>query len=167
MTIQIDLIRQTEAARALIHACRDDLDGDEQATADMVEGSTDLVEALTAAALRSDELDMYAEAIGERIKDLQARKARFEQQSENIRDKMQSALGIIGLKKLETPFATISVRATARWPEVTDIWELPVVFREPQPPKVNLRALKLALKEGDVPGATLKPAGTTLAISTR
>lgn len=166
--IQIDLIRQTEAARALIHACRDDLDGDEQATADMVEGSTDLMEAIDGALSRMADIDALSEGLAEKMTEMSLRKHRLETQRDRIKSMIMSALKIINQRKLERPLATLSIRSTPPAVDITDENSIPDSFKVPQPPKISKTAIKEALQAGaTVPGATLKPAGTTLAISTR
>lgn len=163
MSIERALKHEAEAAAALVANLRDVLGEDEQATRDAIEGETGLVEAIGAASLRLIETDGYAEAIDKVMKDMRARKERFERQGELIRAAIASAMGTAELRSLELPHATVSITKTAPKAVVLDEASIPSRFWEAQPPKLDKRALLAALKSKEaVPGATLSNGGEAL-----
>lgn len=168
MTVIRDLHVESEAARSLLLNLRDILSDDEDASADAIEGETNLLEAIDGALARLLDLEDHAEAIKARIDDLKARKARFDQQSEMIRAALSTAIGMAGLKKVERPEATLSLRAVAPSVVVIEEADIPSEFFEPQPPKLDKRALLAALKEKrQVPGAELSNGGESLSVHSK
>ena len=141
-----------------------DLVEDDVLRADMIEGSTDLIEFLRRMERRRQEACTLAEAVAANIDALRARMARFEQRDQAIRNLMFKMLQLAQLKKLELPEATLSVRIGVPKVIITDEAALPDEFcrikREPDKPKI-----KDALSNFDaVPGATLSNAEDTIAI---
>jgi len=166
MTYQPELSREIEAARALLYAMRDDLDGDDQTTLDMVEGQTNLQEAMQAAVLRVRELEAHMEALSEVVDQLRARKARMETGKERIRTTLLSAMNVMGVRKIALAVATIGVRNTPEYVDLADESRLPQKFLIPQPPKPDKRLILAALKTGEhIDGARLLPGRQTIAIT--
>jgi hypothetical protein len=140
---------------------------DEVLRADMLEGSTDLVEFMRALERRRQEAAATAEALAMTIDAWDARRARFARRDEGIRGLMFAMLQLAHLRKLELPEATLSVRAGVPRVLVTDEAALPDelcrIKREPDRAKI-----KEALSEfKPVPGATLSNAEDTFAIRVR
>jgi hypothetical protein len=140
---------------------------DEVLRADMLEGSTDLVEFLRALERRRQEASALAESVTMNIDALAARRARFERRDTGIRDLMFKMLQLAHLRKLEMPEATLSVRTGVPRVLVTDEAALPDelcrIKREPDRAKI-----KEALADfKPVPGATLSNAEDTFAIRVR
>lgn len=167
MSATENLRRETEAARALLAAYATlDLENDDRLHHDMVEGETDLHEAIAGAVARIVELRALREGIADTMKILTDRAGRFDAQEERIRAALLAALEVGGLQKLETPLGTVSRRALAPSVVITDEAKIPETFWQPQPPKINKRALLAFLKEGPVPGAELSNGGMTIAVRT-
>ncbi len=141
-----------------------DLSEDEVLRADMIEGSTDLIEFMRRLEVRRQEADTSAQAIAANIDALRARMARFERRDQAIRYLMFNMLQAAHLRKLEMPEATLSVRLGVPKVVVTDEAALPDEFcrikREPDKAKIKQALAELKV----VPGATLSNAEDTIAI---
>lgn len=156
---------QAGAARALLAAYADVLAGDEQATADAVEGETDLHAAIEIAANRITENDTMIAAIKDRVDALSARRKRLETQSDTLRTAIGVAMEVATIKRLQLSEATITLKATPASALVTDEAAIPARFWKPQEPKLDKRAVLDALKAREtVPGATLSNGGSTVQI---
>lgn len=141
-----------------------ELEDDEQLRADMVEGSTDCDEMLTAIEKRRQEAAAMAGAVATQIDDLDIRQRRFEAREKAMRTFAHRILDAAGLKKRELPIATFSVRAgTPRVVIVNEEWlpdEFVRVKREP-----DKTAIKASLVIGmAVPGAALSNGEPTLSV---
>lgn len=141
---------------------------DEQALMDTLEGLTDfneLAERVIASALNDDAL---AVALKARQADMSERCGRFEARSKAKRAAVATAMETVGVKKIEAPECTISLRAVAPKVVITDETKLPetywveTVMRRP-----DKDAIKDDLKVGPVLGATLSNGSITLAIRTK
>lgn len=132
--------------------------------ADMLEGETDLHPMVTRLLgwIESDEGSVIS--LKSQIEDRNERKRRFEARIENKRDAIKALLEIAGLPKLELPEATISVRAIAPKPIVSDDAAVPdELCRVRRSPDMAL--IKTAIETGEaVPGVTLDNGGTSLTI---
>lgn len=156
---------QGEAARALLANIRDIIGDDEEMAFVAVEGETRLLEAISAGVDRIAELNAHCEALDIKCKALGERRSRFEEQAVRIKAALHVAMGQAELRKLELPQATLSVRAVAPSPEVTDESAIPAKFWKAQDPKLDRKALLAALKAKEhVPGALLGNGHETLAI---
>ena len=158
------LRQQTEAARALLTAYADILGDDAQAKHDAVEGETGLHEAIKAGIGRIVEVQGLVAGIDLALGTLKERKARLEAQEERIRSAMLTAMEVGGLQRLETPLGTVSRRAVPPSVVITEETQIPETFWQPQPPRLDKRALLAFLKEGPVPGAELSNGGSTIAL---
>lgn len=156
---------QGEAARCLLANIRDVIGDDEEMIATAVEGETSLIEAISAAVDRIEELKAHREAIETRVKDLGDRRDRFEDQESRIKAAIHVAMAQAELPKLELPQATISLRAVPPKAEITDEALVPSKFWKPQDPKLDKKAVLDALKAKEaVPGAVLSNGGQTISI---
>lgn len=162
--IRRTLKEESEAAKSLLLNLRDILADDEEAKADTIEGETNLLEAIQSAVARLGEIESMKDGIKVYADGLAKRKSRLEDQAEHIRAAILAAMSIAEIKKLELPIATISVAATP--PKALPIMEseIPSQFWKRSDPKLDLRALLAALKEGPVPGAELSNGGESLKI---
>lgn len=159
------LRRETEAARTLLASMADVLGDDAELAADTIEGETNLQEAMASAVARIAAIDAMTEGIRTAQDKLAARKARLEKQCDMIREGLAVALEVAGMKKLETPLATISLRATQPKVEVVDESAIPAKFWKPQDPRLDRKAVLDALKaKEDVPGAMLSNGGMAASI---
>jgi hypothetical protein len=164
-SIAHSLRKEAEAARALLANIRDVIGDDDEAIVDAVEGETDLIEAISDAVARLDQLEAFEKALSEQMDALSDRRSRFKEQGDRIRQAILVAMGQAELRKLELATATLSVRAVAPKVEVVDESLVPSKFWKAQDPKLDKKAVLDALKAKEtVPGATLSNGGETLSI---
>lgn len=164
-SVSFRLRQETEAARTLLATLADVLADDAELAADTIEGETNLREVMRSALARIVELDTMTDGIKATQEALAGRKARLEKQRDMIRECLAVALEVSGLKKLETPLATVSLRAVAPKVEVIDESAIPATYWKPQEPRLDRKALLDALKDKqDVPSATLSNGGVALSI---
>jgi hypothetical protein len=163
-----DLRQQTEAARVLHATYRDIVQDDEAARHDLVEGETNLHEALHACIERLAELKALQAGIKTAADTLKARKDRFEGQEERLRAAMLAAMEVASLPRLETPLGTVSRKAVPPSVVVTSEADVPSQFWKRADPTLDRRALLAALKElpaGErIPGAELSNGGATISV---
>lgn len=160
-----DLTHEAEAARALLANIRDVIGDDDQAAEDFLEGETGLKETIAAAVEMIGEWETFSGALEIRIKEMQARKHRFETRIEATRAAIAAAMGSVDLTKMTFPEATLTVKATPPKVIISSEVEIPAKFWIAQDPKIDRKALLAALKEGAViDGASLSTGGTTLQI---
>lgn len=156
---------QGEAARCLVANIRDVIGDDEELIATAVEGETDLIETISGAVDRIEELKAHREAIETRIKDLSIRRDRFEDQEARIKAAIHVAMGQSEMRKIELAQATLSLRAIPPKAEITDEALVPSKFWKSQDPKLDKKAVLDALKaKEDVPGASLSNGGETISV---
>jgi hypothetical protein len=157
---------EAEAARTLMLNVKDVIGDDEGAIADAIEGETSLREAIADVLERIADLETHEEAIAMRLNALKERKSRFSAQAGRMRTALAVAMATAGLRKLELPEATVSLRAAPPSVVMTEEADIPSTFWKPQPPKLDKTALLMALKSGPVPGASLSNGGETISIRT-
>lgn len=163
-----ELYRQTEAARVLIANWRDVLGEDAQATADMVEGETDLHAAIEHGLRRIAEIEILETGIKATLENLKARCSRLVEQKENLRTSLTVAMELAELPKLETALGTIALKRVPAKLQIVDEAAIPSKFFKPQEPKLDKLALTTALKANEiVPGAQMDNGGVTISITTR
>jgi hypothetical protein len=141
---------------------------DDETLQDTLEGLTNLPEML-GCVLRShlDDLAFLA-ALRTRILDMQERFARIEYRADKKRALVASVMERAGIKKLTEPDFTASLREVPPGLIVIEEGKIPEAFWKPQPPKLDRKALLVALKAGEVvAGAALGNGSTTLAVRTR
>lgn len=158
---------ETAAARAMLAAIAETIGDDDQARVDAVEGETSLLEAFDKALARMGELDAmrigleaYAKALGDRISRLEAADGR-------LRSALFSAMNATGLRKIERPLATLSVRPGTPAVVIDAEYMIPVQHRRWKGWEIDRTSIRAAIKSGtQVPGAHLSEAGTTLQVRT-
>lgn len=165
-TLARELTIEAEAAQSLLANIRDVIGDDEQAAADAVEGETNLVEVISKAVDRITEIACMVDAIKEREKRLKERRDRLDRQAEHLRTAVSTAMAQAELKRLELPQATLAIKALPQKAIPLDEAAIPSEFWKRQDPKLDMRALLAALKEGPVSGAALSNGGTTIQIKT-
>lgn len=152
------------AASALLRSMAELVVDDDTAEI-IIDTETDLPDAISAALDRIAELEHHREAITARMADLAARKARFADNIEALRRSIQSALEATGVRKLELPVATISLRAVPPSVVITDEAALPAEYKRQPPPVPDKKLIAAALKDGVViDGAELSNGGQTVSI---
>ena len=129
---------------------------DEELRADMIEGETDAFRVLGRIVAIERDANAMVLAIGERAKDLAARKDRYARRKDAMRALLLRLLKAADLNKVSLPEATVSVGKGRAGVEIVDESLLPdnVVKLKREPDKT---AIKAALDAGeDVPGAVLR-----------
>jgi hypothetical protein len=160
-----ELRTQIDAARALLAMFALDLENDDILQRDMVEGSTDLHDAIRHALARIVEIRALVSGINATLSVLGERGKRLEDQEERIRAALLTAMEVGGLQRLETPLGTVSCRAVPPSLVITDEAAIPDDFKVTQTPKLDRRAVLAALKDGKaIPGAELSNGGQTLQV---
>lgn len=161
----MDLHREHEAAKLVAEQVRALAGDDPEFIRDAIEGETNLVEAIGAvgASLLEDQasrsaLDIY-------IKRLELRRDKIDARIEVKRSLIASAMETAERAKIVTPLATLSLRPVPPKVVVFEEADIPAEFWEPQPPKLDRRAVLDALKEQrPVPGARLSNGTITVSI---
>lgn len=122
---------------------------------DMVEGETNLHEAIGKAALELAAIEGEIDGIKIAKTKLAERLERHCDRADGIREAIQTAMETAELTSLKTPAATLSMRASPPRVEISDPAALPSVFMVQPPPSPDKRAIGAALKAGEaVPGAS-------------
>jgi translation initiation factor 2 alpha subunit (eIF-2alpha) len=123
---------------------------------DMVEGETNLHEAIGIATLELATVEGMKDGIEIAIAKLKERLTRHCDRAQGIRDAIQAAMEAAELTSLKTPAATLSMRPSPPSVEITDQAQLPVIFLKQPPPTIDKKAISAALKAGEtIPGAVL------------
>lgn len=129
---------------------------DEELRADTIEGETDAYRVLGKIVAIERDANSMVLAIGERAKELAARKERYARRKDAMRALLLRLLKAADLNKVSLPEATVSVSKGRAGVEIADEALLPdnVVKLKREPDKT---AIKAALDAGeDVPGAMLR-----------
>lgn len=152
--VQIDAIRRAHP----------EVFTDEDFAADVIEGETDLYGVLERLDLLVFEAESMAQAITDRKREMDARKARYTARAEALREMMAGLLDDAGLTKAALPSATVTLRPAPAKVVVIDETGVPDAFWRTKR-EIDRVALSTALKSGaDVPGAMLSNGGRTLQI---
>jgi Gp157 protein len=141
---------------------------DEETLLDTLEGITDLNE-MIAAVIRSALVDEALRVgLRSRLDEMRERLTRLELRCEKKREMALEAMSQVGLRKLEQPDFTASVRAGLPTLVVVNEGDIPPDYWVPQPPKLNRQALLAGMKRGDeVPGVQLGNAKPILTVRTK
>ncbi len=141
---------------------------DEETVADTLEGITDLHE-MIAAIIRSALVDEALQAgLRSRLEDMKQRLARLEERGTKKRQLALEAMSEVGLKKLEQPDFTASIRSGV--PALVVVAEdvIPDGYWVPQPPKLDRQSLLAQLKRGnEIPGVQLSNPKPNLSVRTK
>lgn len=156
-----EIERQAIAAKSLIAEISSD---DDELNHDMVEGETNLFEAIERALEEIQECEVIIAGVADMAKRLSDRKTRATKRAERLRGLIDQAFQMAELKSHVFPCATITTKAVPPKVIVSEESEIPSEFFKPQPPKLDMAALKDALKSGPVAGASLSNGGTTIQI---
>lgn len=132
-----------------------ELADDDQLRADTIEGETGLEEALRSFVRKIGETECLAKAAGDYAKELNERKARLERRSEAYRALIFDLMQTAGLRKMELPEATLSIRNVAPKVIITDEKALPLIackiISKPDITKIK----ELLMDGGECTGAVL------------
>ena len=145
----------------------EDPDLDEATLADTLEGATDLQERVARLCRAAIESEALATSLAGMIRDMQARRKRFDERSDRLRALALWAMQEAGLSKIIAADATITVGRPRAAVEIIDLHQLPphLIDYEPKPNKTAIRA---ELEAGRmVPGAAFSNASPCLTIRTK
>ena len=144
---------------------------DPQLVLDMLEGSTNLHEAILSVVDEISEDEILLAGLEAHLAKLAERKARIKQSIETRRTIILSAMDRAGIPTIKGPTATLSKRETAPAPVIEDESKIPARFfvEQPRPdPKLDKAALKEALAalkpDEEIPGAHMSNGGLSLTI---
>ena len=140
----------------------------DDARRDMIEGSTDLHEAIRGAVARIVEIEALQAGLKATMIQMKARFERLDGQDKRIRSALLTAMEVASLQRLETPLGTVSRKAVAPSLILTDESLVPAGFWRRADPALDKRALLAALKAlpaGEhIAGAELSNGGSTIQI---
>ena len=141
---------------------------DEETLADTLEGITDL-HGMIAAVIRSALVDQALQTgLRTRLEEMRQRLARLEDRGAKKRQLVLEAMCDAGIKKLEEPDFTASIRAGLPALVIVAEGQIPETYWVPQPPKLDRQSLLAQLKRGgEVAGAQLGNPKPTLAVRTK
>lgn len=131
---------------------------------DMVEGETGFLEAIGAAVDALDECEIIISGCKEKEKQVADRRLNAERRLGNVRALIERALVMADLPSVKLPTATLTVKSLPPKPIVTDESVIPSEFWEPQPPKLDRKALSDAAKQGAIPGVEMSNGSVSLQI---
>ncbi len=157
-----DLDREAAAARDLLAqiASHDD----ETLSADMVEGETELHDAIETALAEMDEAAALAEGVKAMIAKYETRKSALERRAERLRSAIEQAMAVSGLASIRLPAATLTVKDTPPKAIITDESLIPAEFWKPRDPSLDKAAINAAAKLGSIPGVTMSNGGVSLQV---
>jgi chromatin segregation and condensation protein Rec8/ScpA/Scc1 (kleisin family) len=137
-----------------------DLDLPDEVIADTLEGMAGELEVkATNVAAFARNLETTAAAIKDAEASMAARRKAIERRAESLRHYLLHNMQRAGIKRIDSPHFTLSVKDNPPAVDVFDPFQLPAEFMrqpDPPPPAPDKPAIKEALKAGvDVPGARL------------
>ena len=141
---------------------------DEETLRDTLEEISDLNE-MIAAVIRSALVDEALQTgLSSRLEEMKQRLVRLDQRSNKKRELALEAMTEVGLRKLEQPDFTASVRSGSPRLVVITEGSIPGAYWVPQPPQLDRQSLLADLKRGDnVPGAQLGNPKPVLTVRTK
>lgn len=158
-----DEVARVADLRAVLDDGGHELDANEWL--DAIEGETDFNEAIEMIAQAVFELDGQAAGCKAMIDRVSSRKSRLENSADTLRGIMLAAMDKADVKTIKRSFVTVSLKAKPPALAKIDEAEIPSRFFAPQPPKLDKKALKAALSDGEkVPGANLDNGGISLQV---
>jgi hypothetical protein len=164
MRIEPGLIRDKIAALFDEHP---ELRDDEDLYLDTIEGQTNSFELLDLL-IREIKMDeSMQQAVAEHINDLKSRKHRFERRETFRRKLVHQILEILGLRKLERPEATLTLRPKIASVVILDEFSVPEKYWRIKR-ELNLAEIRATLQQGHtVPGTALSNRADTLYLNTK
>jgi hypothetical protein len=167
--LEVDIHRQTEAAKSLLSSLRDQgVDDDVELVADAIEGETILIEAIEAALAQIDECDVLITGLKAKEEEFETRRKAIERRAERVRALIEQAMLATDQTTLKLPTATLSLTKRAAGLIVVNEADIPSQYwieQERPAPKLDKKALTAALREkADIPGATLDNGSVSLSV---
>jgi hypothetical protein len=141
---------------------------DEQTLADTVEGLTDLHEILHAVIRAALADEALARGLKCRLSDMQGRLQRLEERASKRRQIARDVMIELGLKKLNAPDFTASIREGIPSLIVLNEDAVPSIYWQPSEPRLKRQELAYELKEGaEIEGVALSDPEPILSVRTR
>lgn len=140
-------------------------DLEDQVLLDTLEGASALPEALEALIGSALEDEAMANSLKTLIEQMRARLTRLLARAGSKRQCAVEAMEVAGLRKLQRPAFTATLRAGTAQVLVAAEDRIPAAYWAPQPPRLNRGALRDALMSGHrVPGASLSEPRPVLSV---
>lgn len=160
--IAYDVVRGTQAAAALIA----ELQGDDDALRhDMIEGETDLFEAIEAALAEIDECDVVAAGCKEKEAQFAERRRRSDARADRLRGMIEQAMCIAELPSVKLAGATLSLKSVPPKPIYEDEAAIPSEFWRQPDPVLDKKKIADAMKDGrTIPGVSMTNGSSALQI---
>ncbi|MDR9781633.1 siphovirus Gp157 family protein [Rhizobium redzepovicii] len=166
--VEFNLGRQAEAAKRLMSNLRfQGIDDDQELVADTIEGETTLIEAIQAALAEIDECEIHIIGLKAKEAEFAERRRRLEERAGRVKATIEQAMITTEQESLRLPTATLTLAKRAPGLIVTNEADIPTRFwieQERPAPKLDKKALRAALDEEPIPGATLDNGSRSLSI---
>ncbi len=160
--VSMDVVKNAQAAQSLVAALATD---DDDLRHDMIEGETDLFEAIEAALAEIDECDVMAEGIAAKISQFQERKSRADARAVRLRGLIEQAMAIAELSSVKLCSATLTIKAVPPKPVYVDESLIPSAYwKQPEPVLDRKKVLEDLKANVEIPGASLSNGTTSLQI---
>lgn len=158
----IDVQRSAAAARSLVAELNTD---DDNLRHDMVEGETDLFEAIAAAINEMDECDITIAGCKAKVSEITERISRTTRRAEKLRGLIEQAMVIAELPSVKLPTATLSVKSLPPKPLYVDESLIPAEYWEQPDPVLDRGKILSNFKTGKaIPGVSATNGTTSLQI---
>lgn len=163
------LLIQTEAAKRLLQNLSEQgSDDDAELVADMIEGETNLVEAIDRAIAEIDECEIMIVGLKAKEAIFEARRKSVENRAERIRALIEQALVATDQQSMKLPSATLSLTKRAANVVLLNEADIPSRFwieQDRPAPKLDKKALAEALRAKEIiPGAALDNGTVSLSV---
>ena len=135
---------------------------DEECLLDTLDGETELFEALCGLKESVLEDEIIVKGMDEHINTMNQRRNRIKNGIEKKNTVILSAMVTANIPTIKGPLFTLSQSCTAAKVVVTNEADIPTYFWRAKDPTIDKAALKKALKNGDIPGATMSNGGISL-----
>ena len=153
------LAREASAAKSLLAEIQSD---DEALNHDLVEGETNLLEAIDAALSEMDDCDIAITGCKSVEDSIATRRIRAQKRKDRLRGLVEQAMVIADLSTVKRPTATLTVRKVAPNLVITDESLIPSAYWKQPDPILDKAAIKKLTEP--VAGTTMSNGGTSLAI---
>lgn len=160
--IAYDVVRGTQAAAGLIAELQSD---DDALRHDMIEGETDLFEAIEAALAEIDECDVVAAGCKEKEAQFAERRRRSDARADRLRGMIEQAMSIAELPSVKLAGATLSLKSVPPKPIYEDEAAIPSEFWRQPDPVLDKKKIADAMKDGrTIPGVSMTNGSSALQI---
>jgi hypothetical protein len=166
--VEFNVARQAEAAKRLVANLKDQGAADDaELVADSIEGETSLLEAIEAALAEIDEEEVHIVGLKAKEEAFAERRRKKEAKVERVKALIEQAMMVTEQFSMKLPTATLTLAKRAPSLIVTNEADIPVKFwieQERPAPKLDKKALLAALKDEQIPGASLDNGSVSLSV---